>query len=105
MHTATVYIFICVMQFVTEGYTILCALRLSGCTGLDDVPRDLPNDKNQQLAWLRETSRKVVERCWLPYNSEALKLAAHVAEHRDAENGDDTDLYPFCHCKEGKSCM
>ena len=89
---------------MTEGLALQCALRYTGTATLADVPEDFPREggEEEQLVWLRRLADRVVERCWLPYSSEDLRVASSFAKAPLPDNEDDVaDPYGFCTCQQG----
>ena len=85
------------MQFATEGYIVLTAMKLCGLSSTNDMPPDFPSSSADQHAWLERLAYKVVDFSWNPPSSKDINLAATAYREPDNEE----DITVVCNCGKG----
>ena len=51
-------------QFITEGLTLLLALRIAGMDSLDAIPAGYEGSLEDKKRWLDRLALQVVDKCW-----------------------------------------
>ena len=86
------------LQFATEGYVLLLALKVTQSEALATTP--LPGDDDGQMRWLQNVATQIVSFCWEGERQEDVRVAKLAFETRQTRS-DGRDLYPHCDCGEG----
>lgn len=98
------------LQFSTEGLTILLALELLEMTSTTDSASSIPEGPEEQEAWLERLARELVDTCWHPPEQckQSLVSAGYMhREHTEPQSHDDDteEEYPYCWCRKGECHM
>ncbi|XP_071500137.1 uncharacterized protein [Diadema antillarum] len=89
-------------EFVTEGYTLLCALKFCGTSSLNEVPYTFPVDgsKMEQLQWVKGVAQQVVDFVYHEPDKSSIQVAAEA--YKDDVGEETEDALAYCHCKTEK---
>lgn len=90
------------MQFVTEAYTLLCALKFCGTSSLNDIPDSFPakGTAEEQLQWVKSVAQQVVDYIYQEPDKSSVQVAAEAYKNEASEGTD--DALGYCLCKSGR---
>ena len=93
------------LQFATEGYVLLKAMDICGITTSEEVPASFPTLANsqQQMAWVRRLSQRIMRYCWLGPLAEDMETAAKAYDDPTVVSADGIEeSLGYCVCGEGE---
>ena len=91
------------IQFSTDAYIVLSAMKLRNMEAIGDIPASFPAlaTKEQQKEWVKALAAEIVDFCWLGPSAYDLASIEQAIEDGPRDIDIENPAFPFC-CREGK---
>ncbi|XP_072171792.1 uncharacterized protein [Diadema setosum] len=89
-------------EFVTEGYSLLCALKFCGTSSLHEVPASFPatGSRHDKLLWVKTVAQRVVDFVYHEPKRSSIQLAANA--YSDNTDNEREAAVLCCRCRAVK---